>query len=147
MLPQGLLPQLCNADLCTAARQKLGADVVKLQTVLVPQREGFGLCWAVPSALLADALSEADHGRKADFLVPSHEDIDGDTSRIGNYSLFNSTSTSTALPTSSLAMCSGVQLGVATNPQQNQSACTRKCRSLADSSWCRGGMTHAQLLV
>ena len=58
--------------------------------MLAPQRAGFGLCGTVPSALSVERWSE-EYGRKADALVPSHQDIIGNTSRINAYSIPDTT--------------------------------------------------------
>ena len=54
--------------------------------MLAPQREGFGLCGTVPSALSVERWSE-EYGSKADALLPRHQDIVGNTSRINAYSI------------------------------------------------------------
>lgn len=78
------------------ARQAIGSNSYRGQVVLVPQREGFGLCGTVPSALFVDAWSEGDDGRKADFLAADHDDIFNNISRINAYSM--STSQAAPLP-------------------------------------------------
>ena len=78
------------------ARQDIGTNSYRGQVVLVSQREGFGLCGTVPNALFVDAWSEADDGRKADFLVADHDDIFNNISRINAYSM--STSQAAPLP-------------------------------------------------
>ena len=71
---------------CVPARQTIGTSSYKGQVVLVPQREGFGLCGTVPDSLFVDAWSEA-YGRKADLLLPNHDDIFSNVSRINAYSM------------------------------------------------------------
>ena len=85
------------------ARQAIGANSYRGQAVLVPQREGFGLCGTVPSALFVDAWSEADDGRKADFLTPDQDDIFNNISRINAYSM--STSQAAPLPACPGTLC------------------------------------------
>ena len=78
--------------------------------VLLPQREGFGLCGTVPAALFVDTWSETD-GRKADFLAPSRDDILGQISLINAYMLPSNASARTSSQ-ASLPVCPGVQWGL-----------------------------------
>ena len=66
------------------ARQALGAQSFTAQMVLVPQRDGCGLCGTVPRLLFVDAWSDA-YGRKSDFLNASSADILTSASRISLY--------------------------------------------------------------
>ena len=95
-----------HADICSAAPQNFGAPNVKTLTVLVPQREGFGLCGTVPGALFVDTWPEAD-SRKADFLTPNRDDVLGETSRINTYTTPLNASTRTSSQ-ASLPACPGV---------------------------------------
>ena len=70
---------------CIAVRQNLGGDRRKAELVLVPQRERFGLCGAVPGLLFVSA--DVNAVNKSNFLVPSQDDLIEDISRINIYSL------------------------------------------------------------
>ena len=49
--------------------------------VLVPQREGFGLCGTVPDPLYIAATSDIGSLQRLDFLTANTVDISADTSR------------------------------------------------------------------
>lgn len=67
--------RLICADITLIARQNGRVQSTKAEMVLVPQRERFGMCGAVPSQLHVAARSDVGTLQRLDFLAANEEDI------------------------------------------------------------------------
>ena len=79
--------------------------------VLMPQREGFGLCGTVPNQLAVAAWSDR-YGTEADLLIPNQRDIVTNGSRINAYLIPSDLFWSSSSQAAPLPACSGPLWGL-----------------------------------